>query len=191
MNTEDTYTPLDGTERVKLIIYFVLLIITVVAAGAGAIPALGIIASLYIMKKDSNYIFFRKAQGFIIGYFWLFAAASVIIGIIAAFFNGEYILFGILTALPAIAMGILTEKFFYNIIYKHRMWIIENGIFAEKENEQSMMDKISDKVIQKSSEQRPDVALDAANAILKYKELLDDGLITQEQFEKKRDELFK
>ncbi len=185
MNTMDTYTPLDGLERVKVMIFFVLVIVVGAAfAGSGIVVALLLFISLYIMKKDKNMDFMKKSQVYVVSLFFMTGVLLPTVGFIVMGYVTETLV--IVSIVSYTLLGMLSVPFFYRIFYKHEKWIIKNGIYAEVENKISEIDNVT----ATTNKTNQNNTISTADAVLKYNELLEKGLITQEQFEKKRDELF-
>ena len=79
---------------------------------------------------------------------------------------------------------LISNILFFNIIKKHEEWIINNGIFADFKDEKSFIEKTTEKIqtIQKES-------TNTADELLKWAELKEKGLITDEEFQKAKEKI--
>lgn len=73
---------------------------------------------------------------------------------------------------------------FFNILKKHEQWIIDNGLFADSKNEKSFFEKITQK-IQFMKKEKTNIA----DELLKWAELKEKGLITDEEFKKAKEKI--
>lgn len=192
MEAEKRYIPLDGGERIRIMIYFLLMAATSAFFGLGALPFLIVLVSLYIINKDKNYKFLKSSRIIVKVLFIVLGVSVILFGLYhgVGYRNDSFYLHqvgGIIFTAASIPFFVASsDYFFYDVMFKHEDWIIHNGLFADTENEKSSLSKVSDKI----SKVSPGRTLTTADAILQYKKLLDEGLITKEQFNKKRDELF-
>ena len=80
----------------------------------------------------------------------------------------------------------LSNILYFNIIKKHEKWILNNGLFADYKDEKSFIEKATEKIkiIKKES-------TNTADELLKWAELKEKGLITDEEFQKAKDKILK
>lgn len=167
-------SPLDGTERVKVALYFVLVCISNIF---GIIPLLISLAAIYIMKKDKSFDAIKNFRKFIYGYLISF----VIFFLSVADLRGEEVAIIFVASL----IFIWAENYlFYEPLEAHQDWIIKHGIFSDKPNEKSIIKSM------KEAFQKPQ-SCSIADELLKWKALLDQGVITEEEFNQRRDSLLK
>ena len=82
--SQNSYTPLDGTDRIKIISFFALLILPVFWFGFSVPIFLMLIISLYIMKKDKDFSLILKTSKYIENYLSILiviAGALVLFGL--------------------------------------------------------------------------------------------------------------
>lgn len=175
----NTNSPLSGGERIKLIVYFIILLATSFPIGSGAIPLIVSLITLYIIKTNKN--FDSVGTSYMITVIacilaaagWFFAASES-----RNFFEGN--LFSIFSIGSLILIPLLNILFF-SILEKHEEWIITNGLFADEPTQvkkQSVIigrDNLS--------------TFSIADEMLKWNELLEKGLITQEEFNEAKQKL--
>lgn len=186
-----TDSPLKGADRVKVISFFILILFPFFMLFGGIVITLIILGSIYIMKKDKSFSPIRKAQKYIKTYLVILALAVATASTAAIYYNSETALVvGAGLILPPIAvmifMGIFNALFF-RPMEEHQNWIIKNGIFSDKPNEQSMLDNAKEKI---QNFQKPQTC-SAADELLKWKSLLDQGVITEEEFSARKEKLLK
>lgn len=173
--------PLNGSEKVKILSYFSILIATLFF---GVLPILLIFVSIYIMRKDKKYNQLELMQKLFIIYFSL-----VSIGWIIFAFNVSVkdtgIVISIILAVLSLLMIIVSDILFFDILKKHEQWIIENGLFADSKNEKSFIEKTTEKI--QSIKKEP---INTANELLKWAELKERGLISEDEFQKAKEKIF-
>jgi hypothetical protein len=174
--------PLDGSDRTKVIGFFAFLILPFAWFGGSVIIILIVIFSIYIMNKDKSFIPILKAKGYINFYLLLVASIFVMIGL----FNIEYG-WWILIIISFVATPILIKIFdflFFEPLIKHENWIINNGIFADYKGEKSFIEKTTEKL--QTIKKEP---LNVADELLKWAELKEKGLISEDEFQKAKEKI--
>ncbi len=183
--------PLDGSERIKIIIVLLLLLIP-----PFCIIGIIILASYYLMKKDKNFMPILKAKKYmkifiiLFGIYWIpfnIFDDSGIYSFESLFEHIEwnvrpYIfgLAGIIFLIISILIWLI-DNFYFKILFDHKEWIIDNNLFADSKNEKSILD-----VLTKEIKNKP---LDSINELLKWAELKEKGLITEEEFTKAKEKI--
>ena len=186
--------PLDGTERIMIIGYFVGLVATIFF---GIIPIIICLGLIFIIKKDKSIKSLESGKKIFLGYlillgFILSISCFVVAQDYAEYTSERYLRYArnynilglIVVPLGAYLIYLISNILFFNIIKKHEEWIINNGIFADLKDEKSFIEKTTEKIqtIQKES-------TNTADELLKWAELKDKGLITDEEFQKAKEKI--
>ena len=79
---------------------------------------------------------------------------------------------------------LISNILFFNILKKHGEWIINNGIFADYKGEKSFIEKTTEKI--QTIKKEP---TNTADELLKWAELKEKGLITDEEFQKGKEKI--
>ncbi len=168
-------SPLDGTGRVKVVSYFVLLCMLLFF---GIIPLIVSFVAIYLMKKDKSFKAIENSRKFLYGYLVL---VGIFYMLAAATSEPEFLGYSVVCLL----FPLIENYLFYKPLEEHQDWIIRYGIFADKPNEQSLLDVTKEKI---QAFQKPQ-SCNVADELLKWKSLLDQGVITQEEFNKLKTKL--
>ena len=186
--------PLDGTERIMIIGYFVGLVATIFF---GIIPIIICLGLIFIIKKDKSIKSLESGKKIFLGYliilgFILSISCFVVAQDYAEYSSERYLRYArnynilglIVVPLGAYLIYLISNILFFNIIKKHEEWIINNGIFADLKDEKSFIEKTTEKIqtIQKES-------TNTADELLKWAELKEKGLITDEEFQKAKEKI--
>ena len=186
--------PLDGTERIMIIGYFVGLVATIFF---GIIPIIICLGLIFIIKKDKSIKSLESGKKIFLGYlillgFILSISCFVVAQDYAEYTSERYLRYArnynilglIVVPLGAYLIYLISNILFFNIIKKHEEWIINNGIFADLKDEKSFIEKTTEKIqtIQKES-------TNTADELLKWAELKEKGLITDEEFQKGKEKI--
>ncbi len=198
--------PLAGGDRIKIVIFFLVLVGTIFF---GVIPILIVLAGIYIMKKDKSFSPITKSKKYIKGYLILLALGATVITSIAYYdSNTSYwrmdrmqeqekknyisnlqkktaMVAGAGLVLTPIAVSLLMSLFsmlYFRLLENHQEWIVSNGIFSdikESEDDDSTgimgRDKLS--------------SFSVADELIKWNDLLEKNLISQEEFNKAKQKL--
>ncbi len=198
--------PLAGGDRIKIVIFFLVLVGTIFF---GVIPILIVLAGIYIMKKDKSFSPITKSKKYIKGYLILLALGATVITSIAYYdSNTSYwrmdrmqeqekknyisnlqkktaMVAGAGLVLTPIAVSLLMSLFsmlYFRPLENHQEWIVSNGIFSdikESEDDDSTgimgRDKLS--------------SFSVADELIKWNDLLEKNLISQEEFNKAKQKL--
>lgn len=97
----------------------------------------------------------------------------------------------LLLGLAVIPLGLflfywLFNNLFFNILKRHEQWIIENGLFTDSRNEKSFIEKTTEKI--QTIKKEP---INITDELLKWAELKEKGLITEEEFKKAKEKILK
>ncbi len=189
-------TPLSGEERLKIVGFFAFLALPFFWFGGSVIIVVIVIASLYVMKKDKKFTVIEKSREYIKYYLLLLAYSPLIIYSIVLMISlfsrgyqngmiyaGLLTIFGFLVAKPLVNLFLrIFDYLYFNIVEQHKEWILENCMFSDKtvakeDNSIEIMgrDKLS--------------SFSIADELMKWKEMLDKGLITQDEFDKAKQKL--
>ena len=186
--------PLDGTERIMIIGYFVGLVATIFF---GIIPIIICLGLIFIIKKDKSIKSLESAKKIFLGYlillgFILSISCFVVAQDYAEYSSERYLRYArnynilglIVVPLGAYLIYLISNILFFNIIKKHEEWIINNGIFADFKGEKSFIEKTTEKIqiTQKES-------TNTADELLKWAELKEKGLLTDEEFQKAKEKI--
>lgn len=210
-----TDSPLNGGDRVQVIAFFILIIFPFFMLFGGIVITLMILGSIYIMKKDKSFAPILKAKKYTKIYLIILALAATVLASVIYHHENRYVfdysqdfrsdtymvdnqnvnsetaLVGgaglILTPIAVmIFMGIFNVLFF-RPMEEHQNWIVQHGIFSDKPNEQSLLDSAKEKM---QTFQKPQ-SCNVADELLKWKLLLDQGVITEEEFSARKEKLLK
>ena len=196
--------PLDGTERVMIIGFFVGLVATIFF---GIIPIIICLGLIFIIKKDKSIKSLESGKKIFLGYLitlgfilsiFCFVSAQNSYEYYLGYLSGDYI-FGrdyiydvynyvglglIVVPLAAYLIYLISNILFFNILKKHGEWIINNGIFADYKGEKSFIEKTTEKI--QTIKKEP---TNTADELLKWAELKEKGLITDEEFQKGKEKI--
>lgn len=198
--------PLDGTERVMIIGFFVGLVATIFF---GIIPIIICLGLIFIIKKDKSIKSLESGKKIFLGYLIIFGFILSISCFVVAqdyyeysmsleqssflfYTKEEYISFAynyvglglIVVPLAAYLIYLISNILFFNILKKHGEWIINNGIFADYKGEKSFIEKTTEKI--QTIKKEP---TNATDELLKWAELKEKGLITDEEFQKAKEKI--
>ena len=174
--------PLDGSDRTKIIAFFALLILPFMWLGGSVVVLLIVIFSIYIMKKDKKFEPILKAKEYIKIYLILVVVVLVLIGLANLKYDGWILIIISLVAYPVLIK--MFDFLFFEILTKHSKWILNNGIFADYKGEKSFIEKTTEKI--QTIKQEPKNLTDE---LLKWAELKEKGLITDEEFKKVKEKI--
>ena len=174
--------PLDGSDRTKIIAFFALLILPFMWFGGSIIILIIVIFSIYIMKKDKKFEPILKAKEYVNNYLILVAIILVFVGLVNYKHDG-WILVILSLIVPFVLVKVI-DFLFFETLDNHSQWIVNNGIFADFKGEKSFIEKTTEKMqtIQKES-------TNTADELLKWAELKEKGLITDEEFQKAKEKI--
>lgn len=175
--------PLDGTERIKIIAFFALLILPLAWLGGSVLILVIIIASLYIMKKDKKFLPILKANKYIKIYLVVVTIIFITIGLINIKYMEGFLII-IVSLLLSPILIILIDFLFFDVLKRHEKWIIENGLFSDFKNEKSIIEKTTEKI--QTIKKEP---INITDELLKLAELKEKGLITEEEFQKAKEKI--
>ena len=186
--------PLDGTERVMIIGFFVGLVATIFF---GIIPIIICLGLIFIIKKDKSIKSLESGKKIFLGYlillgFILSISCFVVAQDYAEYTSERYLRYArnynilglIVVPLGAYLIYLISNILFFNIIKKHEEWIINNGIFADYKGEKSFIEKTTEKI--QTIKKEP---TNATDELLKWAELKEKGLITDEEFQKGKEKI--
>lgn len=210
-----TDSPLKGADRVKVISFFILILFPFFMLFGGIVITLIALGSIYIMKKDKSFSPILNAQKYIKTYLIILAIGATALVSVAYYHDNKHTYdysqdytsdsyikdnqnINTETALVAGAGVILTpiavilfmgifNTLFFRPMEEHQNWIVHQGIFSDKPNEQSMLDSAKEKI---QNFQKPQ-SCSVADELLKWKSLLDQGVITEEEFSARKEKLLK
>lgn len=211
----NTYLPLNAMEKIMLIGSFIGLLATMFF---GIIPILISLASFYIIKKYKNIKFLNNLKNILLGYViilgttlsifcfykskslselsklyykWHLEGRNEYVDLVetAIRCNNQSELL-IYTGIIGVPLGAYIIYFLtnisFNILRKHEKWIINYGLFINYKNEKSILDKIDERMQEVRKEPLKNV-----DELLKWAELKEKGLITEEEFQKAKEKILK
>lgn len=204
-----TDSPLKGADRVKVISFFILILFPFFMLFGGIVITLIALGSIYIMKKDKSFSPILKAQKYIKIYLVILGITTTVLTTAIYFNENKYtydydynrtenqkintetaLVAGAGIVLTPIAvmlfMGIFNALFF-RPMEEHQNWIVQQGIFSDKANEQSLLASAKEKM---QNFQKPQTC-SVADELLKWKSLLDQGAITEEEFSARKEKILK
>jgi hypothetical protein len=210
-----TDSPLNGGERVQVIVFFILILFPFFMLFGGIVITLIALGSIYIMKKDKSFSPIQNAQKYIKTYLIILAIGATALVSVAYYHDNKHtydysqdymsdnyikdnqnintetaLVAGAGVVLTPIAvmlfMGIFNALFF-RPMEEHKNWIIKHGIFSDKPNETSILGSAREKIQTFQNPQSGSVA----DELLKWKSLLDQGVITNEEFNERKEKLLK
>lgn len=204
--------PLDGTERIMIIGFFVGLVATIFF---GIIPIIICLGLIFIIKKDKSIKSLESAKKIFLGYLIVLGLGLSISCFVMAedykesskFYYKEYLQTGDtyylewykdynneayiylvvgLVVVPFVAyiIYLLSNILFFNILKKHEKWIVNYGLFADTKDEKSFIEKATTKI--QNIKKEP---VNISDELLKWAELKEKGLITDEEFQKGKEKI--
>lgn len=179
-----TTTPLRNSDYAKLFIFSLLMLPTLFFAGLGVIPVVLLIYSIISAKDNRDFSRIETAVRYCCGYVLLSVIAILTVQIYWVL-NSEpgLIPFIFLTITIGLVYAKVLNSLFLAPLALHRDWVAENGIFPNKfiAAESKQPNKgIAVRVIEQSS------SLSAADELMKWMKLKNDGHITEEEFQEAR-----
>ena len=178
----NTNLPLSGTERVMISSFLFLLVASSFFFGFGIILTFIYLAFFYISKKDKKIKYLYNVKKILL----LYICTLLVISIITALAVGDnYLTYDTLAILLTNSIiYFLSDILYFNIIKRHEKWILNNGIFADYKGEKSFIEKTTEKIqtIKKES-------TNTADELLKWAELKEKGLVTDEEFQKAKEKI--
>ena len=174
--------PLDGTERVMIGSFLFILVASSLFFGFGIILTFIYLAFFYISKKDKNIKYLYNAKKISLIYIFTLLVISIITALIKGDDNVTEIILIVLFTNSIIYF--LSDILYFNIIKRHEKWIIDNGLFTDYKGEKSFFEKTSEKI--QTIKQEPKNLTDE---LLKWAELKEKGLITDEEFQKAKEKI--
>jgi hypothetical protein len=187
IKNNDRNTPLSGEERLKvgtgLTLFAILTFIAI-----GVVPLILTILSIYFLKIDKSSNFLEKSKKRFNSFLYLVNVLSIaIVTYITVFEISPYKIvedgiIAIYIYVGIYASIILVRYLYRGLIYKpllsHDEWIKDNGIFTKKT-------KNSSKFIKRDNLS----SFSISDELLKWNELYEKGIITKEEFEKRKEKL--
>jgi hypothetical protein len=177
--------PLNGTERIMIIGFFTGLVSSIFF---GILPIIICLGILFIIKKDKKIKILENGKRVFLGYIVILAVmlSIVLLHDYDRYYNKNILILVLAIFMPISAYIIysLSNLLFFNIIRKHEKWIIENGLFADSKNEKSFIEKTTEKI--QSIKTEP---LNVADELLKWAELKEKGLISEDEFKKAKEKI--
>ena len=205
---------LSGTERVMIIGFFVGLALTLIF---GIIPIIICLGFIYIKKKDKSIKSLQTVKKIFLGYLIILGLILSIVCFERASYYQEsskkyyddyiktndlmylklskgykqespiYIATGLIVVpLGAYLIYFISNILFFNILKRHEKWIVNNRIFADYKGEKSFIEKATEKI--QTAKKEP---INVADELLKWAELKEKGLITEDEFKKAKDKILK
>lgn len=205
-----TDSPLKGGDRVQVIAFFVLILFPFFMLFGGIVITLITLGSIYVMKKDKSFAPILNAKKYIKVYLVILALGTTTLTTAIYYDENKYVnkydydhltdnqnintetalVAGaglILTPIAVMMLMGLFNALFFRPMEEHQNWIIQHGIFADKPNEKSTIDNIKEKL--QDLQKQPSCSV--ADELLKWKSLLDQGVITEEEFSVRKEKLLK
>ena len=178
----NTNLPLSGTERVMISSFLFLLVASSFFFGLGIILTFIYLAFFYISKKDKKIKYLYNVKKILLLYICTLLVISIITALAVRYNDVTYTILIILLTNSIIYF--LSDILYFNIIKRHEKWILNNGIFADYKGEKSFIEKTTEKIqtIKKES-------TNTADELLKWAELKEKGLITDEEFQKGKEKI--
>ena len=173
---------LSGTERVMISSFLFLLVASSFFFGFGIILTFIYLAFFYISKKDKKIKYLYNVKKILLLYICTLLVISIITALAVRYNDVTYTILIILLTKSIIYF--LSDILYFNIIKRHEKWILNNGIFADYKGEKSFIEKTTEKIqtIKKES-------TNTADELLKWAELKEKGLITDEEFQKGKEKI--
>ena len=178
----NTNLPLSGTERVMISSFLFLLVASSFFFGFGIILTFIYLAFFYISKKDKKIKYLYNVKKILLLYICTLLVISIITALAVRYNDVTYTILIILLTNSIIYF--LSDILYFNIIKRHEKWILNNGIFADFKGEKSFIEKTTEKIqtIKKES-------TNTADELLKWAELKEKGLVTDEEFQKAKEKI--
>ena len=185
--TNETYTPLSGVDRVKLVSAFVLLLAPMGLVGLGIITSIILLAALYIVNKDKTMKSLKVAR-LTIRIMFYFIAAYIFLFFLyhSPILHDGYDIdfnFAFVVSPALIIIYHIVQYLFFETIDKHEKWVLQNGLLADTEKTNNIT-----KSEQEIQSEKPG---SNADELLKWAELYEKGVIDETQYRKARDKILK
>ena len=174
--------PLDGTERVMIGSFLFILVASSLFFGFGIILTFIYLTFFYISKKDKKIKYLYNVKKILLLYICTLLVISIITALAVRYNDVTYTILIILLTNSIIYF--LSDILYFNIIKRHEKWIIDNGLFTDYKGEKSFFEKTSEKI--QTIKQEPKNLTDE---LLKWAELKEKGLITDEEFQKAKEKI--
>ena len=174
--------PLDGTERVMIGSFLFILVASSLFFGFGIILTFIYLTFFYISKKDKNIKYLYNVKKISLIYIFTLLVISIITALIKGDDNVTEII--LIVHFTNSIIYFLSDILYFNIIKRHEKWIIDNGLFTDYKGEKSFFEKTSEKI--QTIKQEPKNLTDE---LLKWAELKEKGLITDEEFQKAKEKI--
>ena len=150
--------------------------------GFGIILTFIYLAFFYISKKDKKIKYLYNVKKILLLYICTLLVISIITALAVRYNDVTYTILIILLTNSIIYF--LSDILYFNIIKRHEKWIIDNGLFTDYKGEKSFFEKTSEKI--QTIKQEPKNLTDE---LLKWAELKEKGLITDEEFQKAKEKI--
>ena len=174
--------PLDGTERVMIGSFLFILVASSLFFGFGIILTFIYLTFFYISKKDKNIKYLYNVKKISLIYIFTLLVISIITALIKGDDNVTEII--LIVLFTNYIIYFLSDIQYLKIIKRHEKWIIDNGLFTDYKGEKSFFEKTSEKI--QTIKQEPKNLTDE---LLKWAELKEKGLITDEEFQKAKEKI--
>lgn len=216
-----TDSPLRGGDRVKLIGFFTIILFPFFMLFGGVIITMITLGSIYIMKKDKSFFPILKAKKYIKVYLVILALGVSVLATAIYYeenkniydYNQDYdsdsyshkthnpnvgresaLVTGsglVLTPLIVMLFMWIFNTLYFRPMEEHQNWVIQHGIFADGPNEKSLLTSLINSTREKIQSFQKQQTCSVADELLKWKSLLDQGVITEEEFNAKKEKLLK
>ena len=185
-----TYEPLPGKDQTKVLIFFFLLALAALFI-IGLIPVIFLGIGIYLMRRNQDFSSLSAAITASTIYAALIALGSLPIWLSAIVENYPYLADDEVIFFGAIFLGSLgylfASKFLlYSPLRLHADWVSENGIFSSSRNEvKRTSSNTGISFIKKGKHEQ----ISVADELLKWAELREKKVITEEEFATAREKL--
>ena len=211
-------SPLTGGDRVKILGFFAFLILPLAWFGGSALIVIIALLALYITKKDQTFQPIINAKKYMKVYLMVLGLSGTIITASGNYFynntvtdyvkynrakkddpyapywkykkhnpeidmeTGIIVIGGFISTPIAVTFFMfIFNSLFFRPLEEHKNWIIKNGIFSDEKNKKSNSTNILGRDNLSS--------YSVADELLKWNNLLEKGLISQEEYEKAKAKL--
>lgn len=185
------YSPINGEERIRVVTYFLILVVSSIML-VGIIPLIITLCSIYILKKDKKFSSILMSEKLVNSYIIIISIGLMGLSIyeqILHYINFEefiisrtYVYEPFFASFFVLIIIPLFKYLYFSILKKHREWILQNGIFADIEKQEKYVGSNNSKSKENCS---------IADELLKWSALLEKNMLTQEEFEKIKQNLLK
>jgi hypothetical protein len=179
--------PMSSSDQGKILIFTIILLPSILFF-VGIIPSIFLSFGLYMMKRNKDFSYIDVSVRYFKRYVWIVLILFVFMFIFVLVKEPSYhnIELSFLYCSIAIIYLVSVNILFYGPLSRHSQWVENNGVFSGKLNLKNQEDDEPSTIkFEKSSKYT------IADELMKYSLLKENGHITDEEFDKAKENLLK